>query len=367
MAIYRQGQGTAPDLLEQPIYGMGRLGVYYRALGRFSYQLADHLGNVRAVVVDAGGTAVSVTGKTDYYPFGMPMPGRHVDGGYRYAYQGQEKDDETGREAFELRLWDARIGRWLTVDPYRQFHSPYLGMGNNPISMIDPDGGWKTKFGRLLAWIGNGFKGKFYNSNVSDGEGKYGIYFAAGKDGRGTFMVTSQAGLDSWNRNQEWGNLRFTPEGRGYFIDMMREYQFNFFGRIEKSLNESNSVFAPLGKAAYGTADDFYAFWTHFDLLSPNNQPQHLNGRVIVRGSNEGIKSGINGLITTATFGRIRIPSLNAAQFSSKFKGTLSKLTPQLRGIINRNMNKIHKYWGKGVVAPFPVGLSKSLFERIKK
>ena len=77
----------------------------------------------------------------DYYPFGMPMPNRNVEGDYRYAFQGQEKDPETGKEAFELRLWDSRIGRWLTTDPYNEYFSPYLGMGNNPISNIDRDGG----------------------------------------------------------------------------------------------------------------------------------------------------------------------------------------------------------------------------------
>lgn len=44
-------------------------------------------------------------------------------------------------EAFELRLWDGRLGRWLTVDPMGEFDSPYLGMGNNPISLTDPTGG----------------------------------------------------------------------------------------------------------------------------------------------------------------------------------------------------------------------------------
>ncbi|MCL6219431.1 RHS repeat-associated core domain-containing protein [Zunongwangia pacifica] len=75
----------------------------------------------------------------------MPMPGRNNDANqseYRYKYQGQEKDAETGMEAFELRLWDARIGRWLTTDPAGQYSSPYLGMGNNPISRVDPDGGF---------------------------------------------------------------------------------------------------------------------------------------------------------------------------------------------------------------------------------
>ena len=69
------------------------------------------------------------------------MPLRNSLSDYRYAYQGQEKDPETGKEAFQLRLWDARIGRWLTTDPYGEFHSPYLGMGNNPVSTIDLDGG----------------------------------------------------------------------------------------------------------------------------------------------------------------------------------------------------------------------------------
>jgi cell wall-associated NlpC family hydrolase len=44
-------------------------------------------------------------------------------------------------EAFELRLWDGRLGRWLTVDPNEQYDSPYLGMGNSPMNTTDPDGG----------------------------------------------------------------------------------------------------------------------------------------------------------------------------------------------------------------------------------
>ena len=62
---------------------------------------------------------------------------------YRYAYQGQfaEKDEETGWSHFELREYDANIGRWIAVDPMRQFFSPYVGMGNKPVSGVDPNGG----------------------------------------------------------------------------------------------------------------------------------------------------------------------------------------------------------------------------------
>lgn len=72
------------------------------------------------------------------------MPGRQLTGSenYRYAYQGQEKDPETGKEAFQLRLWDGRIGRWLTTDPALQFVSPYIGMGNDPIKYYDKNGDW---------------------------------------------------------------------------------------------------------------------------------------------------------------------------------------------------------------------------------
>ncbi|NGX85381.1 RHS repeat-associated core domain-containing protein [Aequorivita sp. KMM 9714] len=98
----------------------------------------------------------------------MPMPERNQEGAYRYAYQGQEKDAETGMEAFEARLWDARIGRWLTVDPAGEFFSPYLGMGNNPISTVDPDG-------RCTKCPNNGNTGDIFN------EGGY--TFTMGEDG----------------------------------------------------------------------------------------------------------------------------------------------------------------------------------------
>jgi hypothetical protein len=37
-------------------------------------------------------------------------------------------------------MWDPYIGRWISPDPAHQFASPYLGMGNNPMNGVDPDG-----------------------------------------------------------------------------------------------------------------------------------------------------------------------------------------------------------------------------------
>ncbi|MEO1050962.1 MAG: LamG-like jellyroll fold domain-containing protein [Bacteroidota bacterium] len=75
----------------------------------------------------------------------QPLPERPVAFGqyYRYGYQGEyaEEDDETGWNSFELRMYDATIGRWTSVDPYREFYSPYVGMGNDHINLADPTGG----------------------------------------------------------------------------------------------------------------------------------------------------------------------------------------------------------------------------------
>jgi hypothetical protein len=37
-------------------------------------------------------------------------------------------------------IGNAALGRWFAVDPQNQFASPYTGMGNNPVMMVDPDG-----------------------------------------------------------------------------------------------------------------------------------------------------------------------------------------------------------------------------------
>ncbi|MEN1786314.1 MAG: RHS repeat-associated core domain-containing protein [Bacteroidota bacterium] len=148
MAIYNDYSGSIA-LAEQPIYGAGRIGVAYNsslsgAEGKqYVYELTDHLGNVRALFSKAGNDA-TLEGYSDYYPFGMLMPGRNLKDAnqYRYGYQGQyaKKDPETGKEAFQLRMYDSRIGRWLTTDPMGEFASPYLAMGNNP-ALTDPTGG----------------------------------------------------------------------------------------------------------------------------------------------------------------------------------------------------------------------------------
>ena len=85
--------------------------------------------------------------KTSTFPssFGGAMPGRSYNlNNYRYNYQGQELADNMNWQNFELRMHNTDLGRWMSPDPYGQFFSPYVSMGNNPVSSIDPDGGQST-------------------------------------------------------------------------------------------------------------------------------------------------------------------------------------------------------------------------------
>lgn len=89
-------------------------------------------------------THSNIVAGADFYPFGLVMDGREItDEDYRFGYQGQyaEKDSVSGWNNFQLRMYDPRFGRWISPDPYGQFASPYVGMGNIPQMGTDPDGG----------------------------------------------------------------------------------------------------------------------------------------------------------------------------------------------------------------------------------
>ncbi len=74
------------------------------------------------------------------------MPGRTFSSpSYRYGFNGKEKDNETtvdgGDYDFGARIYDSRLGRWLSIDPIFQAHfSPYVAFNNSPIYFLDPDG-----------------------------------------------------------------------------------------------------------------------------------------------------------------------------------------------------------------------------------
>ncbi len=104
--------------------------------------------NLSVEVVGSVASSIAVPEQlsvASYYPHGSVMPGLNYSStlGGRYGYQGQyaEQDKEINESFFELRNYNPLTARFNTTDPYEQYHSPYLAMGNNQINQVDPDGG----------------------------------------------------------------------------------------------------------------------------------------------------------------------------------------------------------------------------------
>lgn len=175
---------------EQHLYGSSRLGMITPGLtiqsttplanasynatgdpvtngteGKRIYELTNHLGNVmvtisdRKIGIDENSDAVidyytaEVLTAQDYYAGGMLMPGRtysNAGAKYKYGFNGKENDNEVKGEGnqqdYGMRIYDPRLGRFLSVDPLMGLatsESPYIFAGNSPISLTDYKGYFK--------------------------------------------------------------------------------------------------------------------------------------------------------------------------------------------------------------------------------
>lgn len=90
-------------------------------------------------------------------PFGMVMPGRSWQAGsaegYGFGFNGKEQVNEikgnTNSYDFEARIYDSRIGKFLSLDPLSNLYpqeSNFSYVSNNPIIYIDANGKDKVYF-----------------------------------------------------------------------------------------------------------------------------------------------------------------------------------------------------------------------------
>jgi RHS repeat-associated protein len=204
------------NVLEYPVYGGSRLGVAFVKgnTTAYNYEISDHLGNVRAIVSKTD--SLVVEGYADYYPFGWQMPGRIAKGSntYRFGYQGQFAEDDTettGYNQFEARLYDSRLGRWLTTDPAGQYYSPYLAMGNSPFMGVDPDGRFFTQ------WLDNN------GEIIADDGTNNGTIIRVGDNGCQDLLMENNIWMGSLDDLNWYINSQSTIAGYGRFFNDIKQ------------------------------------------------------------------------------------------------------------------------------------------------
>ena len=141
--------------------GLGRYGIEDAAAANanasknFEWYLKNHLGSTMLVygtVASTNPNEADVGARIaayDYRAFGEmveltpPATDKVTEN-----FTGKEKDDETELNYFGARYLDPMLGMWISVDPKRQFSSPYLYAGNgvNPINGVDEDGNEMYQF-----------------------------------------------------------------------------------------------------------------------------------------------------------------------------------------------------------------------------
>ncbi|PRQ09712.1 RHS repeat domain-containing protein [Enhygromyxa salina] len=100
------------------------------------YPIKDALQSVRHLIDEQGNPVASLA----YSAFGSVVAESGDTGALLSRFMGQELDGETGYYAFPARLYDPVLRRFHAVDPQHQFPSPYVFVGNQPISNVDPTG-----------------------------------------------------------------------------------------------------------------------------------------------------------------------------------------------------------------------------------
>jgi RHS repeat-associated protein len=129
LEVRQDGSATA--------YIYGPEGLIAMKSDAFYFVVKDHQGSISHVLDSSGNLAAGY----EYLPFG----GLAASYGAKpalmtYLYTGQEFDVETGLYNYRARLYDAGLCRFYAPDPKRQFTSPYIYVGDNPVMAVDPTG-----------------------------------------------------------------------------------------------------------------------------------------------------------------------------------------------------------------------------------
>ena len=301
------GASSQYEQMSLPDIAVANDGYLYAYLVNES-EIDVHFDNLTVSVL-----GLNVLSTRNYYPYGSvayEWKNPDFDDRYRFGYQGQfaEEDTVTGWNHFDVREWDSKIARWTAIDPALQYWSPYMGMGNDPLNQVDPDGAyskagawWRSAFGLI---------NPIYQSGTTlDGKEIWGFN---GKDGAANFG--KEHTRDGVQTLQEWNP------------SLMQQWSMN------------DNLFS---KLAYSSVDDMYVTG---QMVLLQHQRSHLDGQPVV--GEESGEAFVGFLADRIPYSRLAkgakgVKLMSASEFSSKFKGTyFARMKPLLRGVTNTYINK---------------------------
>ncbi|MGI8891919.1 MAG: RHS repeat domain-containing protein, partial [Bacteroidia bacterium] len=201
-----------------------------------------------------------------YYPYGMLIEGLSNAGTglpknmYRYTDKEAQNDLNQNLLDFGWRQYDPVIARWHVTDPAEQFYNPYLAIGANPVSLIDPDGrkahsgmsGSSTKpFDMVLPGpdMNNGFGGRGGGNGMGKGSlnslNPYDTKELA--NASGTAIINQGGNLCVGCSQQEWKNgtvvIKNTNTGQIFYNSGKNQKQTSQYGYLKGEIVKgSNSI-----------------------------------------------------------------------------------------------------------------------------
>ena len=193
----------------------------------YAWFLHDHLGSTVAVYGSSenGEGQLDLEQAYEYRSFGEMAELTSSADKVTENFTGKEKDDEIELNYFGARYLDPMLGMWISVDPKRQFNSPYLYAGNgyNPVNGADPDG---------MAW------------EYAQNSGR--LTYINDKTGARNFVAYGYAGHGEGFNNANYESIRMTgplPAGTYLISPMIKEHpQGKYKNYMKLTPSEDNEM-----------------------------------------------------------------------------------------------------------------------------
>ncbi|MHA3046218.1 RHS repeat-associated core domain-containing protein [Riemerella anatipestifer] len=137
--------GTQTSVTQCLLFFPTAEGYYDYLHKRYVYHYTDYLGNVRLSYYK-GSSNLVIDKESNYYPFGLEHTGYNGllgNQSYKYTFQGQERQDETGWLSFKWRNYLPDMGRFFNIDPLSEkyaYQSHYNFSENRVVNARELEG-----------------------------------------------------------------------------------------------------------------------------------------------------------------------------------------------------------------------------------